>query len=297
MNDTNKMLLERYVQEIEKQLLKFTEEKPELQGIVCEAMQYSLMAGGKRLRPVLVLEFYRMCGGKDADSIIDIACAIELIHTFSLIHDDLPCMDNDDFRRGKPSCHKAFPENIALLAGDALNTLAFEVISNAALDGRISAEAAVMLISVLSKAVGVEGMIGGQVMDLMSEGKDIDIETLNRLQSCKTGALIEAACVMGVILAGKFEMIPSAADYASALGRAFQIVDDLLDVNGTFEELGKPIGSDSEQNKSTYVSLLGVDRSKQIAAQLTMQALGYLSKFDNNEFLNEMTDDLLSRRN
>ncbi len=297
MNDTNKMLLERYVQEIEKQLLKFTEEKPELQGIVCEAMQYSLMAGGKRLRPVLVLEFYRMCGGKDADSIIDIACAIELIHTFSLIHDDLPCMDNDDFRRGKPSCHKAFPENIALLAGDALNTLAFEVISNAALDGRISAEAAVMLISVLSKAVGVEGMIGGQVMDLMSEGKDIDIETLNRLQSCKTGALIEAACVMGVILAGKFEMIPSAADYASALGRAFQIVDDLLDVNGTFEELGKPIGSDSEQNKSTYVSLLGVDRSKQIAAQLTMQALGYLSKFDNNEFLSEMTDDLLSRRN
>lgn len=297
MNDTNKMLLERYVQEIEKQLLKFTEEKPVLQGIVCEAMQYSLMAGGKRLRPVLVLEFYRMCGGKDADSIIDIACAIELIHTFSLIHDDLPCMDNDDFRRGKPSCHKAFPENIALLAGDALNTLAFEVISNAALDGRISAEAAVMLISVLSKAVGVEGMIGGQVMDLMSEGKDIDIETLNRLQSCKTGALIEAACVMGVILAGKFEMIPSAADYASALGRAFQIVDDLLDVNGTFEELGKPIGSDSEQNKSTYVSLLGVDRSKQIAAQLTMQALGYLSKFDNNEFLSEMTDDLLSRRN
>jgi geranylgeranyl diphosphate synthase type II len=140
-------------------------------------------------------------------------------------------------------------------------------------------------------------MIGGQVMDLMSEGKDIDIETLNRLQSCKTGALIEAACVMGVILAGKFEMIPSAADYGSALGRAFQIVDDLLDVNGTFEELGKPIGSDSEQNKSTYVSLLGVDRSKQIAAQLTMQALGYLSKFDNNEFLSEMTDDLLSRRN
>ncbi len=297
MNDTNKQLLEQYVKSIDECLLRFTQNKPELQGILCDAMEYSLMAGGKRLRPVLCLEFYRMCGGKDIDNILDIACAIELIHTFSLIHDDLPCMDDDDFRRGKPSCHKAFPENIALLAGDALNTLAFEVISNAALDGKIPAEKAVMLISVLSKSVGTEGMIGGQVIDLLSEGKEIDIETLNTLQSYKTGALIEAACVMGVILAGKYEMIPVAADYASAVGRAFQIVDDLLDVNGTFEELGKPIGSDSEQKKSTYVSLLGENRSKQIAAQLTMQALGHLTRFDNNGFLTELTDDLLSRRN
>ena len=297
MNDINKQLLDEYVKSIDECLLRFTQQKPELQGIVCEAMEYSLMAGGKRLRPVLCLEFYRMCGGKDIDSILDLACAIELIHTFSLIHDDLPCMDNDDFRRGKPSCHKAFPENIALLAGDALNTLAFEVISNAALDGRIPAQQAVMLISVLSKGVGVEGMIGGQVIDLLSEGKDIDIETLNILQSYKTGALIEAACVMGVILSGKYEMIPAAADYASALGRAFQIVDDLLDVNGTFEELGKPIGSDSEQKKCTYVTLLGETRSRQIAAQLTMQALGHISKFENNQFLSELTDDMLNRRN
>ncbi len=297
MNKTSKNLLDKYVKSIDECLLKFTAEKPELQGVICDAMEYSLMAGGKRLRPVLCLEFYRMCGGSDIDSILDVACSVELIHTFSLIHDDLPCMDNDDYRRGKPSCHKAFPENIALLAGDALNTLAFEVISNAALEGRVAPEKAVMLISVLSKGVGVEGMIGGQVIDLLSEGKDIDIETLNTLQSYKTGALIEAACVMGVILAGKFEMIPAAAEYASALGRAFQIVDDLLDVNGTFEELGKPIGSDSEQKKSTYVSLLGENRSKQIAAQLTMQALGHLKKFDNNEFLSELTDELLSRRN
>ncbi len=297
MNEVNKKLLDKYIESVEKQLLTITQNKPELQSVVVQAMEYSLMAGGKRLRPVLMLEFYRMCGGKDADSILDIACSIELIHTFSLIHDDMPCMDDDDYRRGKPSCHKAFPESIALLAGDALNTLAFEVISNSALEGRITAEKAVMLISVLSKAVGVEGMIGGQVIDLMSEGKQIDIETLNQLQSCKTGALIEAACVMGVILSGKFEMIPFAADYASAMGRAFQIVDDLLDVNGTFEELGKPIGSDSEQNKCTYVSLLGIDRSKQIAAQLTMQALGHLSRFENNGFLCELTDDMLSRRN
>ena len=296
MNDTYRSLLDRYVQEIDAQLLKFTEDKPELQGIVCQAMEYSLTAGGKRLRPVLCLEFYRMCGGDDIGKILDVACSIELIHTFSLIHDDLPCMDNDDFRRGKPSCHKAFPENIALLAGDALNTLAFEVISQAALEERISAQTAVMLISVLSKSVGTQGMIGGQVIDLMCEGKEIDIETLNTLQSYKTGALIEAACVMGVILAGKYEMIPKAAEYASALGRAFQIVDDLLDVNGTFEELGKPIGSDSEQGKSTYVSVLGETRSKQIAAQLTMQALGHLSKFENNQFLSELTDDLLTRK-
>ena len=296
MNDTYRSLLDRYVQEIDAQLLKFTEDKPELQGIVCQAMEYSLTAGGKRLRPVLCLEFYRMCGGEDIGKILDVACSIELIHTFSLIHDDLPCMDNDDFRRGKPSCHKAFPENIALLAGDALNTLAFEVISQAALEERISAQTAVMLISVLSKSVGTQGMIGGQVIDLMCEGKEIDIETLNTLQSYKTGALIEAACVMGVILAGKYEMIPKAAEYASALGRAFQIVDDLLDVNGTFEELGKPIGSDSEQGKSTYVSVLGENRSKQIAAQLTMQALGHLSKFESNQFLSELTDDLLTRK-
>ena len=296
MNDLNKQLLDKYVSSIDQQLLKFTENKPELHGVVCQAMEYSLMAGGKRLRPVLCLEFYRMCGGKDIDSILDVACAVELIHTFSLIHDDLPCMDNDDFRRGKPSCHKAFPENIALLAGDALNTLAFEVISNAALEGRVSAQSAVMLISALSKGVGVDGMIGGQVIDLMCEGKDIDIDTLNKLQSLKTGALIESACVMGVILSGTFEKIPDAAEYASALGRAFQIVDDLLDVNGSFEELGKPIGSDKEQNKSTYVSLLGETRSRQIAAQLTMQALGHLSKFENNQFLSELTEDMLNRR-
>lgn len=296
MTENNKLLMKAYADKVDEQLLKFTENKPELQGVVLEAMEYSLTAGGKRLRPMLMLEFYRMCGGEDLDKMLKLACSVELIHTYSLIHDDLPCMDDDDYRRGKPSCHKAFPENIALLAGDALNTLAFEVISECAMEGTISADKAVMLISVLSKAIGTDGMIGGQVIDLQTENEEISIETLNILQSCKTGALIEAACVMGVIAAGRLDMIPAAADYAQAMGRAFQIVDDILDVTGTFEELGKPIGSDSEQHKNTYVSLLGLERSKQVASQLTVQALAHIKKFDNSEFMYELTQELLDRR-
>lgn len=296
MTDRHEQLLNAYAEKINEQLLKFTENKPELQSAVLQAMEYSLSAGGKRLRPILILEFYRMCGGEDIDKMVKLACAVELIHTYSLIHDDLPCMDNDDYRRGKPSCHKAFSEDIALLAGDALNTLAFEVITDCGMEGTISAETAVMLISVLSKAIGTDGMIGGQVIDLQTENEVIDLETLNTLQAYKTGALIEAACVMGVILSGKMEYIPAAADYAQAMGRAFQIVDDILDVTGTFEELGKPIGSDSEQHKNTYVSLLGLQRSRQKAAQLTVTALGALKKFENNEFLFELTQELLERR-
>ena len=296
MTEQNNLILEAYCKKIEDKLCEFTSNKNSLQGVIYEAMEYSLMAGGKRLRPVLMMEFCRICGG-DINEYLDIACTIEMIHTFSLIHDDLPCMDNDDFRRGKPSCHKAFPEDVALLAGDALNTLPFEVISNAVMEGRISADKAIMLISVLSKAVGSEGMIGGQIIDLESEGKDISIDTLNMLQEKKTGALIEAACVMGVILGGEFEKIPVAANYAQALGRAFQIVDDILDVTGSFEELGKPIGSDKEQGKNTYVSVMGLDDSKKIADQLTQQALSYLDEFDNNEFLRDLTESMLERRN
>ncbi len=295
MTEQNKLILKTYCEKIEEQLLDFTKDKNRLQRVILEAMEYSLMAGGKRLRPVLMLEFCRMCGG-DVSKYLDIACTIEMIHTFSLVHDDLPCMDNDDYRRGIPSCHKAFSEDIALLAGDALNTLAFEVIANAAMQQRISADKAVMLISVLSHAVGTDGMIGGQVIDLESEGKDISIDTLDVLQGHKTGALIEAACVMGVILGGDFEKIPFAADYASALGRAFQIVDDILDVTGSFEELGKPIGSDDEQNKCTYVSLLGLEESKTIAERLTDEALEHLENFEDNGFLVDLTKNLLERR-
>lgn len=296
MTEQNKLILKTYCEKIEEKLLEFTNNKSSLQGIVLEAMEYSLMAGGKRLRPVLMLEFCRMCGG-DVSKYLDIACAVEMIHTFSLIHDDLPCMDDDDYRRGMPSCHKAFPENVALLAGDALNTLAFEVIANAAIEQRITADKAVMLVSVLSHAVGTEGMIGGQVIDLQSEGKSISLDTLNILQEYKTGALIEAACVMGVILGGQFDKIAAAADYAQALGKAFQIVDDILDVTGSFEELGKPIGSDSEKEKNTYVSLMGLEESKNAADRLTKEALKHLEIFEDNDFVCDLTKSLLERRN
>lgn len=295
MTERSRITLEVYCDNVNKALARLTEDKPPLRESVAEAMEYSLMAGGKRLRPVLMMEFCRMCGGNAAD-IIDIACSIELIHTFSLIHDDLPCMDDDDYRRGRPSCHKQFGEAAALLAGDALNTLAFEVIADAATEGTISAQTAVMLVSVLSKAIGVHGMIGGQVIDIESENKDISLEELVILQRHKTGALIEAACVMGVVLAGKYEMIQAAAEYADAMGRAFQIVDDILDVTGSFEELGKPIGSDSEQNKSTFVTALGLEGAKQEAERLTELAVMKLKQFDDCDFLCELTEDMLGRR-
>ncbi len=295
MNENSQLTLNVYQKNINAALKSLMSDKPYLREDVCEAMEYSLMAGGKRLRPILMMEFCRMCGGNAAE-VLDISLSIELIHTFSLIHDDLPCMDDDDYRRGKPSCHKKFGEAIALLAGDALNTLAFEVISNAAIDEKISAQAAVMLTSVLSKAVGVNGMIGGQVIDLSAEGKQISLEQLDLLQQNKTGALIEAACVMGVILAGRYELISAAAEYANALGRAFQIVDDILDVTGSFEELGKPIGSDTQQQKSTYVTALGIDGAQAEADRLTQSALTILKQFDDCEFLTDLTADLLHRR-
>lgn len=295
MTENSMITMNVYCENINRALEALTADKPALRESVCKAMEYSLMAGGKRLRPILMMEFCRMCGGNAAE-VLEVACSIELIHTFSLIHDDLPCMDDDDFRRGRPSCHKAFDEATALLAGDALNTLAFEVIADAATSGTISPHTAVMLISVLSKAVGVNGMIGGQVIDLAAENREISIEELDLLQANKTGALIEAACVMGVILAGKYDKIPAAADYAQALGRAFQIVDDILDVTGSFEELGKPIGSDAEQNKSTYVTALGIEGARKEAERLTEQALLTLKQFDDYDFLYDLTDSLLNRR-
>ncbi|SDA17019.1 geranylgeranyl diphosphate synthase, type II [Ruminococcus sp. YE71] len=295
MTENSHITLGVYCDKINEALKRLTADKPYLRENICEAMEYSLLAGGKRLRPVLMLEFCRMCGG-DADKFADVACSIECIHTFSLIHDDLPCMDDDDFRRGRPSCHKQFGEATALLAGDALNTLAFEIIADAAMSEIIPAQTAVMLTSVLSKAVGVSGMIGGQIIDLAAENREISIEELDLLQRHKTGALIEAACVMGVILAGRYDMIPAAAQYADALGRAFQIVDDILDVTGTFEELGKPIGSDSEQNKSTYVTALGIEGAQKEADRLTEQALIVLKQFEDCEFLADLTDSLLHRR-
>lgn len=298
MDNASKSKLIMLGEKINNRLRELVDVSNPLTREVSDAAVYSLKAGGKRIRPILMQQFYSMCSGNDGEELLDLFCTIELIHTFSLIHDDLPCMDNDDFRRGKPSCHKAYPEAIALLAGDQLNTLPFEIISKSAIDGVISYETSVKLAFCLSNAVGVSGMIGGQVIDMMSEGKEIPLDVLNELQAKKTGALISAACEMGCILAdADEETISKAKDYAQKLGRAFQIKDDILDVTGSFEELGKPIGSDKEQSKSTYVSLFGLDEASKICEKLTNEAVEIVSGFNDNDFIVQLTESLLERRN
>ena len=260
-----------------------------------DAMNYSLEAGGKRIRPVLVYAFCSALGGNYKKACAP-AAAIEMIHTFSLIHDDLPAMDNDDFRRGKPSCHKAFGEAMAILAGDALSVLPFELIANAE---DLSCEQKVKIISCLAKAVGREGMIGGQVIDMENEERsDVDEANLRNMYKHKTGQLIAVSCMMGCICAdADDEKLQAAADYGFKLGLAFQIIDDILDVTSTTEELGKPVGSDEEENKTTFVTLYGVERAQEIANAVTDEALDCLVKFGNNGFVTELTETLLKRKN
>ncbi len=257
---------------------------------VAEAMEYSLSAGGKRIRPVLTMEFCRVCG-EDTETALPAACALEMIHTFSLIHDDLPCMDDDDMRRGKPSCHIAFGEPTALLAGDALLNLAYETVCG----GNLSAEVKIALIAELTKATGVNGMIGGQEIDTAFGGRMTESILLN-MYSMKTGALLRAACKMGCIAAGAgSEKINAAELYADKLGLAFQIIDDILDVTGDEKLLGKPVGSDSGNEKATFVSLNGIENSRKTAKILTDEALNALAAFENTDFLKELTLFLLKR--
>lgn len=240
------------------------------------AMSYSLMAGGKRLRPVLCMTCASLCGLEPA-RVIPFAAALEMIHTYSLIHDDLPAMDNDDLRRGKPSCHKAFDEATAILAGDALLTDAFTCMA------RLPLPAAPLLraVATVAQAAGSGGMVGGQVLDMSYEGRnDVDITALRAMHSLKTGALLRAACVSGAELAdAPAERIAAIADYGAALGVAFQIADDILDVTADTSTLGKPAGSDQEQGKTTYPSLVGLERSRELAcahADAAELALGSL---------------------
>lgn len=265
--------------------------------IVAKAMSYSIKNGGKRIRPILTLEFCRLCGGKIEDA-LEFACALEMIHTYSLIHDDLPCMDNDDMRRGKPSCHIAFGESYALLAGDALLNLAFECSLQS--DFAVKhPDRALKALGALSKYSGILGMIGGQTIDLQSEGKTIDEKTLRLMDELKTGALIKAAVSMGVIIGdGNDAQLQKALIFADRLGTAFQVVDDILDVIGSEADLGKPIGSDAQSNKSTYVSLLGLEKSKELATALTDEAIKSLAFFgEDSEFLKQLAISLVARRN
>ncbi len=281
---------------IENALKSYLPSKGTLYDNLIESIDYSLQAGGKRVRPRLTLAFCRACGGTD-DMALPFACAIEMIHTYSLIHDDLPCMDNDDFRRGKPSNHKVYGEDIALLAGDALQSLAFEVVTNDSID--VSADLVLRAVNILAKYCGTVGMVGGQVIDLEHEGKKADIEVIREMYSNKTSALIKAACCMGAVIAGATDdKVKAATVYAENIGIAFQIVDDILDVTSTSEELGKPIGSDAQNDKSTYVSLLGIDKCKELVEQYTGQALDALEVFDEDvSFLVDFAKELATRKN
>jgi geranylgeranyl diphosphate synthase type II len=285
-----------YLSAAEEALDRYVPEPSLMQSDLFRAMRYSLLAGGKRIRPVLVLEFCGLCGG-DQEAALPFACAIEMIHTYSLIHDDLPCMDNDGLRRGRPSNHVVFGEAQALLAGDSLLTMAFETMLSSESIRKIGAQRAANAAGVLARAAGAYGMAGGQAIDLMSEGKRIPMETLQKMDECKTGALIRAAAKMGCILAGAEDGLICAADkYAAAVGFAFQIVDDILDVQGDAKALGKPVGSDKENSKSTYVSLLGLENAKRAVLELTKTAVSALGAFKGDtDYLREFAEKLAAR--
>lgn len=258
-----------------------------------DAMRYSLLAGGKRIRPVLVLETCRMCGG-DPEEALPFACAIEMIHTYSLIHDDLPCMDDDDYRRGRLTSHKVYGEATAVLAGDALLTAAFGLML-APEQERLGLRA-MTAAGVLARAAGEDGMVAGQILDLAGEGKQLSLEGIEAIDVRKTGALLMAACEMGCVLAGGTEeQRSSVRDYARHLGLAFQMRDDMLDVIGDQQKLGKATGMDAVHEKSTYVSLLGLEGCARKVKECTQAAKAALEGFGDNDFLLWLADELAGR--
>lgn len=285
--------LESYAQMTEAALENYLPKSDRRYARVVEAMRYSLSAGGKRIRPALVLAFCRLFGGRE-ETALPFACAVEMIHTYSLIHDDLPCMDNDALRRGKPACHIAYGEDTALLAGDGLLTLAFATLARADLPDARKIEA----VAALADAAGIHGMIGGQVIDLQSEGKVIDADTLHELQALKTGALLRVSAQLGAIAAGaNAQQKAKAVQYADAIGLAFQITDDILDVTGDAATLGKPIGSDQCNEKSTFVSLYGLQHAYQRVADLEKQAVAAVAELEDSAFLCALAAYLSGRKN
>ena len=290
-----KEILSDYAEMTERALDRYLPPTDCLQKNVILAARHSLTAGGKRIRPALVMEFCRVCGG-EPESALPVACAIEMMHTFSLIHDDLPCMDNDDMRRGKPSCHKAYGEATALLAGDALAIMPSQIIAQAAVERKISADAAVKIIALLNERAGIMGMIGGQVIDTENEGKKLPENILLEMYRMKTGALLEFCCRAGCIAAGAgADKQLAAGTYALKMGLAFQIIDDILDVTADEKLLGKPVGSDSASGKYTYVTCVGIEKARQEAQRLTNEAIEQLGEFEDNEFLVGLTKMLLDR--
>ncbi len=262
---------------------------------VLDAMKYSVANGGKRIRPILAIEFAKACGG-NIDAALDFGCAVEMIHTYSLIHDDLPCMDNDELRRGKPSCHIAFGEDNALLAGDALLTEAFMALTS---PRNVSEKNIVRAVSYLSAFAGINGMVGGQVLDLQFEDTKPTVEEILKMYSLKTCGLIKASCVLGCLSSYEYDenKIAAAIEYAENLGIAFQIQDDILDIEGDAKALGKPIGSDAKNDKSTVVKYFGLEKSKLLVREYTEKAISSLDSFENNtETLKQLAYMLVDRK-
>ena len=281
-----------YREYIEKYLKDFYSQfHGEPQKILYDAMEYSLLAGGKRLRPMFVFDFCRMCGG-DWKKAVPFGAAVEMIHTYSLIHDDLPAMDNDDYRRGRLTNHKVFGEPMAILAGDALLTDAFAVATMTELPNPANMGFAIAL---LSECAGSLGMVGGQVLDILSENRELNEKEVIDIQSRKTGRLINAACVLGVIAAGgSGAQIEAAARFAGYLGLAFQIRDDMLDVIGTQEEMGKGVGTD--EHKNTFVRLYGLEKCEELVKKYTASALEALCEFKDTEYMVALAGSLTQRR-
>jgi len=271
----------------------FTDEDKDLK-ILFDAQKYSLFAGGKRIRPTLTLEFCRMFGGEDMAA-IPFACAVEMIHTYSLIHDDLPCMDNDDLRRGRPTNHKTFGEATALLAGDALLTGAFDVASS---NPNVPPDVVCAAVNALANAAGGTGMIGGQVMDIFADNNPISFEKLYKLQYLKTTALIKVSAILGCLAANVpllDKRMEAVIKYTNNLGFAYQITDDILDVNGDEAVLGKSTKTDAKHNKTTFLSFYNINDAEKYVKKLTDDAVGAVSVFPNNEFLSELAYYLCGR--
>jgi geranylgeranyl diphosphate synthase type II len=247
---------------------------------VVSAMGYSLFAGGKRLRPILCMAAADAVGGESA-AVLPVACALEMIHTYSLIHDDLPVMDDDDLRRGKPTNHKVFGEALALLAGDGLLTEAFHLMTKTKLSQNLSPRVLIEVIGLIARAAGYQGMVGGQVVDIRWEGKDVDFLVVEFIHQHKTGALITASIASGAILGGgAAAQIEALTDYGRKIGLAFQISDDILDIEGDPETMGKPVGSDGRKAKATYPAVMGLEKSKEIQGKMVDSAIGSLVDFD-----------------
>lgn len=296
-NTVFKQEQEKNISYIEDVLKNYLPKNPSFQKTIYDAMEYSVMAGGKRLRPMMMYQAYKMFGGGDKELIEPFMAAIEMIHTYSLVHDDLPAMDNDTYRRGRKTTHVVYGEDMGILAGDALLNFAYETAIKGALAAK-AAKNAINALAILSKKAGIMGMVGGQVVDVELTGKKLDEERLDFIFKLKTGALLEASLMVGAALAGADEKYIELMEQAGLnIGMAFQIQDDILDVTSTTEELGKPVHSDEKNDKTTYVSLYGLEKSHEDVEKYSKKALSIMEELPyENQFLYTLIEKLINRR-